>query len=178
MTKISYASLKLKINTDVKKISFNDSDIEVLQYLPIEEKISLISIVLQNAYEDNIYNPIKLEMLFHLYLVFEYTNLTFTDKQKENLFKLYDIIKSSKLLDKILEAIPEEEYQMLFDYLEDIVKNKTKLNRSAVGLVQSFISDLPKQANAAMDIVNHFDKEKYQNVIDFAKAANGGRDIK
>ena len=27
------------------------------------------------------------------------------------------------------------------------------------------------------DIINNFDKEKYQNVLDFAKAANGGREI-
>ena len=67
--------------------------------------------------------------------------------------------------------------ETLFNLLEEMVKVKTKYNRSIVSLVQSLINDLPSQAQAAMDIVNSFDKEKFQEVINFAKAANGGREI-
>ena len=80
-------------------------------------------------------------------------------------------------MDDIIKAIPEHEYNMLYTYLEDEVKHRTKAKRSAIGLIQSIINDLPNQANAAMEIVNNFDKTKYQEVINFAKAANGGRDI-
>ena len=58
-----------------------------------------------------------------------------------------------------------------------MVEVKTKYNRSVVSLVQSLIHDLPSQAQAAMDIVNNFDKDKFQEVVNFAKAANGGREI-
>ena len=44
-------------------------------------------------------------------------------------------------------------------------------------MLQSVIQDLPKNAQMAADIVNNFDKSKYQAVVDFATAANGGRNI-
>lgn len=177
MEKITYASLKLKTKTDVQSFDFEGNKIEVLQYLPFEDKYSLIMITLQNAYEEGIYNPLKLDMYFHLYLVYLYSNITFTNKQKENELKLYDTLKSNGILDKILENIPESEYTTLFEYLDEVVKTKTKFNRSVVSLIGNLINDLPTQAKAAMDIVNNFDQEKFQSVIDFAKAANGGRDI-
>ena len=112
MAKVSYANLKLKVNTDIKKIE--GTEIEVLQYLPIEEKYSFINIVLQQSKVDGIYNPMLLDMFFHLYLVYLYTNLSFTDKQKEDEFKIYDSLKSNGLLDKILEVIPDDEYNELY----------------------------------------------------------------
>lgn len=177
MAKVSYASLKLKVNEETTKINFKDTEIEVLNYLPIDDKYGLISIALQKAQEENVYSPVLLDMFFHLYLVYLYTNITFTEKQKEDEAKLYDVLKSNGLMDEIIKAIPENEYSMLYTYLEEEVKHRTKAKRSAVGLIQSIINDLPSQAQAAMDIVNNFDKEKFQNVVDFAKAANGGRDI-
>lgn len=177
MAKVSYASLKLKTKTDVKTFDYEGSTIEVLQYLPFEDKYSLIMITLQNALEEGIYNPLRLDMYFHLFLVYSYTNITFTDKQRENEFKLYDALKSNGLLDSVLSNIPESEYTTLFDLLNEMVEVKTKYNRSVVSLVQSLIHDLPSQAQAAMDIVNNFDKDKFQEVVNFAKAANGGREI-
>lgn len=177
MSKIKYTNLKLKTNTDSIEIKYNDQIIEVLKYLPIEEKSSLINIVLQQSLVDNVYRPILMDMYFHLYLVYLYTNISITDKQKQDDFKIYNTFKSSGLMDMIIEAIPEEEYQMLYKYLIEESETRTKNNQSLVGLIQSLINDLPAQAQAVSDIVNNFDKEKYQNVIDFAKAANGGRDI-
>lgn len=178
MAKVSFTNLKLKINTDVTNFDFNGNNIEVLNYLPVDDKYSLISIALQNAEENGIFNPLKLDMFFHLYLVFMYTNITFTEKQKENSSKLYDSLKSSGLLDKVLEAISESEYDILYTYLEELVVSREEKNKTIVSLLEKVITDLPAQAEAAMNIVNNFDPTKFQNVIDFAQAANGGRSLK
>ncbi|MBQ1716746.1 MAG: hypothetical protein II025_02495, partial [Ruminococcus sp.] len=61
-----------------------NSNIEVLKYLPIEDKYNLINITLQNAREGSIYNSLLLDVYFHLYIVIMYSNITFTEKQKEN----------------------------------------------------------------------------------------------
>ena len=34
MAKVSFTNLKLKMNKEIKEISFNNTKIEVLQYLP------------------------------------------------------------------------------------------------------------------------------------------------
>lgn len=177
MAKPTYASMKLKVDTKPTKITFNDTEIEVLQYLPINDKYDLIMITLQNAYEEGIYNPLKLDMYFHLYMIYMYTNINFTEKQKEDETKIYDTLTSNGLISEVLKYIPESEYQVLFTYMQEIIDEKMKYNTSASALLQSFINDLPTQAQAALDIVENFDPDKFQAVKDFAKAANGGRDI-
>lgn len=177
MAKPTYASMKLKVDTKPTKITFNDTEIEVLQYLPINDKYDLIMITLQNAYEEGIYNPLKLDMYFHLYMIYMYTNINFTEKQKEDETKIYDTLTSNGLISEVLKYIPESEYQVLFTYMQEIIDEKMKYSTSASALLQSFINDLPTQAQAALDIVENFDPDKFQAVKDFAKAANGGRDI-
>lgn len=178
MAKVTYASLKLKTNTDVISFDYNGNSIEVLQYLPIENKYDLVTVTAQNSLENGVYNPVKLDMFFHLYLVYMYSNITFTEKQRENETKLYDTLKSTGLMDEILKNIPEVEYNALLQHLEEYVKVMGKYNKTVVSLFKSLINDLPAQAEAAAKIVENFNPEKFKEVIDFAKAANGGRDIK
>ena len=177
MSKVSYANLKLKTKTDVLTFDFEGEQIEVLQYLPISDKYDLIMITLQKAKEGNIYNQLKLDMFFHLHLVYLYTNLSFTDKQKENEFKIYDTLQSNGFIDKMIEFIPNEEYENLFEMIEKQVKIEMKYSTTVASILDKFIDDLPKNAEAAMKIVDNFDPDKFQAVKDFAKAANGGRDI-
>jgi len=173
MAKVSYASLKLKIEDSVKKIE--GTEIEVLQYLPIEDKYDLIRITLQKSRFEGLNSPIILDMYFHLFIVYMYTNISFTDKQKENEYKIYDSLKSNGLLDKILEAIPENEYNDLITFLSEELELKERYDLSISGLISKVINDLPTNAEAAMKIVDGFDKEKFGNVIDFAKSINNGQ---
>ena len=154
MAKISYANLKLKVDKSVETFDFNENKIEVLKYLPIEDKRDLVEITLQKAEENGIYNPVLLDMYFHLHLVYMYTNF-----------------------DKFFEVLPEDEYENLMDYIEDIMEDTLTYKNTAGAVLQSVIQDLPSNAQAAADIVKSFDPNKYQAVIDFANAANGGRNI-
>jgi hypothetical protein len=177
MAKITYASLKLKTNTDVKTVDFNGNKIEVLQYLPITEKYDLVSIVLQETKEDNLYSPIRLDMLFHLFLIFSYTNITFTEKQKEDLPKLYDTLLSSGLLDIVLAAIPDEEYAVLNDYIEDYMTQDMEYNTTAAAMLKTALAEIPKHMGEATKIMNTFDASKLTEVINFAKQANANRNV-
>lgn len=175
--KISYANLKLKTDTTVNTFDFNGNQIEILKYLPIEDKYDLVMITLQKAKQNNIYNPIKLDMYFHLHLVYMYTNLTFTEKQKENEEKIYDTLKSNGFIDAMLDAIEGSEYDDLVTFMDELIEDEMKYSHSASAVLQSIIQDLPANAQAAAEIVNGFDREKYKEVIAFAQEANGGRPI-
>ena len=101
--KVSYANLKLKTQDNVKTFKFQDNEIEVLQYLPIEDKCALVNIILQNTQQESgLYDHIRVDMYFHLYLVYMYRNLNFTEKQKENEDKIYDALTSNGLMDLII----------------------------------------------------------------------------
>jgi hypothetical protein len=175
--KVSYANLKLKVDESVNTFDFNGQTIEVLKYLPIDDKYSLVNITLQKSFENGIYNAIKVDTFFHLHLVYMYTNLSFTDKQKENEMKLYDTLKSNGFIDKMLETIEESEYDFLYESINEIISDTMNYKNTAGAVLQSLINDLPKSAAAAAEIVESFDKDKYQEVIKFAEAANGGRAV-
>lgn len=177
MGKVSYTNLKLQINTDVKICDFKNQKIEVLQYASIKDKYDLVMIALQKSLEDGIYNPIKIDTYFHLGLVYVYSNLNITDKQREDEFKLYDTLASNGLIDEIINLIPEEEYTTLQNYMDELIKYSMKYKNTAVSLFRSIIDDLPKNAQAAKEIVDNFDKDNFKEVIEFARAANGNRPI-
>lgn len=176
MAKVTYSSLKLKTKEEIKKIE--DTDIEIIQYLPIQDKIDLIDITLQKAKEERLYNPIKVDMFFHLNLIYLYTNITFTDKQREDEYKLYDTLQSNGIINQVIAAMDENEYNGLLNMINEKIENELRYNTTAAAIISKIIDDLPKNAEAAQQIVENFDKDKYQAVVDFAKAANGGRDIK
>ena len=99
------------------------------------------------------------------------------NKQKEDELRLFDLIKGNGLLDAILEAMNEDEYNYLIDMCDQIKEEILEYGNSAGSVIRSFIRDLPKNAEAAKDIVENFDPNQYQAVIDFANAANGGKVI-
>lgn len=177
MSKIAYSTLKLKVDNTVNTFDFEGKKIEVLKYLKIEDKYDLIMITLQKAEENGIYNPLKLDIYFHLHLVYMYTNLSFTDKQKEDELKLYDCLKSSGFIYQFMNALDDDEYNYLFEMMQDTVNDYMNYRNTAGAVLQSIIQDLPRNAQAAADIVDSFDKEKFRAVVDFAEAANGGRPI-
>ena len=177
MAKVSYASLKLKTNTDTTTVDFNGSKIEILKYLPIEEKYDLISITLQKSLEDALYNPLKVDMYFHLHLIYMYTNLSFTDKQREDESKLYDTLSSNGLIDLILENIDELEYEILSTYLEESIEQDLEYKTTVAYLLNSIIGDMPRKIEGIQRMMDEIDQEKFTNAINFAKALNGGREI-
>ena len=170
MAKTTYASLKLKTDTSVKEIEFNGSKIEILQYLPIDDKYSLVNITLQKSKDGSIYHPLKKDMYFHLNLVYLYTNLSFTDKQREDESKLYDTLQSSGLLDLILENIPEEEYKILYSFIEEYERDILNYQNTIAGIIANLIESLPARAEEMQKIVDNFNPENFQEVLNFARA--------
>ena len=177
MSKVSYLNLKLKTDTSTETIDWNNNSIEIKQYLPIEEKYNLIMVTLQEAKESNIYNPLKIDLFFHLNLVYMYTNINFTEKQKEDASKLYDNWMSSGLLAQIISKIPTEEYDMLYTYLENVKNDLDKYGQSFKAILDAIINELPEKASEAMKILESFNPEDYKSVIAFAKASNNGNPV-
>ena len=175
--KVSYANMKLKVNAQVKTFKFGGQDIEVLQYLPARDKYDLLMITLQKSIQNGAYNDFKLNLYFELNLVYMYTNISFTEKQREDEFKLYDNLKSNGFFELFFKALNEEEYNELFAQL-NAIKEANMRNRTSVGaVIAKLIDDLPANAEAAAKIVDQFNPDQFKNVVDFARYANGGRDI-
>ena len=142
MAKVSFSKLGLKINTDVKTIIFNDQNIEVKQYLPVNEKLELISNVINySADENNFANPVKVSVFTTLEIMYNYTNINFTDKVKEDPVKLYDMLISSGLVKEVINTIPEEEYNEVLCGISDSIEAVYSYRHSALGIMDSISTD-------------------------------------
>ena len=142
MAKVSFTKLGLKVNQAVNKIVINEQEIEVKQYLPINDRLALISEVLNDAYDGANYpNWIKIDMLTELAIVYAYTNIAFTDKQKEDVCKLYDLLKSTDVMKTIIDAIPVDEYVTIVDDIHVMAQAIYDQKNSAVGIVEAITND-------------------------------------
>ena len=142
MAKISFTKLGLKKNEEVAILHINDQDIEVKQYLPINEKLELISSVINSAADENNFsNPVKENVFLTLEILYHYTNINFTDKQKEDPVKLYDLVVSSGLVNKVTDLIPEEELDEVINGVAQSVKAIYTYRNSVLGILESISQD-------------------------------------
>ena len=142
MAKVSFIKLGLKKNEDVGILHINEQDIEVKQYLPINEKLELISSVINSAADENNFsNPVKENVFLTLEILYHYTNINFTDKQKEDPVKLYDLVVSSGLVNKVTDLIPEEELDEVINGVAQSVKAIYTYRNSVLGILESISQD-------------------------------------
>ena len=142
MAKVSFTKLGLKKNEEVGILHINEQDIEVKQYLPINEKLELISSVINSAADENNFsNPVKENLFLTLEILYYYTNINFTDKQKEDPVKLYDLVVSSGLVNKVTDLIPEEELDEVINGVAQSVKAIYTYRNSVLGILESISKD-------------------------------------
>lgn len=142
MAKVSFTKFGLKANQQVKCIDFNEQVVEVKQYLPVNDKLELISNVINSAHDDNNFaNPVKVSVFTTLEILYAYTNINFTDKQKEDPNKLYDLVISSGLVAEIIRAIPEEEYNEILCGVSDSIEAVYNYRNSVMGILEIISSD-------------------------------------
>lgn len=157
MAKIGFTKLSLKRKNEVKTITINNNQIEIKQYLPVNEKLDLIARVINGAHDQNNFpNPIKIEVIGTLEMIMAYTNISFTEKQKEDIPKLYDLLEENGVIKDIISQIPEDEYNFIIDGINKTVDAVYAYNNSVLGILESVSQDYSN-----LD----FDIEKIQQAI-------------
>ena len=142
MAKIGFTKLGLKPNNKIVNIEFNEQIIEVKQYLPVEEKLELITNVLELSHDSNNFsNPIKVQVYTALEMIDKYTNISFTEKQKENPTKLYDLLNGNGLLEKIIDVVPQIEYDELIHGIYDTIDAVYSYQNSVLGILDTISQD-------------------------------------
>lgn len=173
-----FKELNLTYNDIPKTITINDIQVKVKQYIPVEDKIDLIQTALQKSEENGIYNDIKLDIHFHLNIVYLYTDIEFEQDDFEDEMLIYNRLAINNVFDKVIGKMDEDEYNSLYNFLQIAKKDNLEYKNSAAAVLRRMVQDLPKNAEAAREIVDSFDRTQYQDLLDFTVAANGGRNIK
>ena len=142
MPKIGFTKLGLKPNNEIQTIEFNEQTIEVKQYIPVEEKLELITNVLELSHDSNNFsNPVKVSVYTTLEIIEKYTNVNFTEKQKENPTKLYDLLVGNEFAAAVIKAIPEPEYNEILTGIKQTIKSVYKYQNSILGILDTISQD-------------------------------------
>lgn len=143
MAKVAFTKLGLKRKDEVKTVNINNNVIEVKQYLPINDKLALISRVINLSHDssNNFANPVQVEVIGTIEIIAAYTNLSFTEKQKEDYAKLYDLLEENGITKDLISAIPEDEYAFLIDGINDSVEAVYKYQDSILGILEAISQD-------------------------------------
>lgn len=143
MAKVPFSKIKCKINTDEIPVQVGEETIAVKQYLPVQEKLALIGRVIEQAHDQdqNFANPLKVAVFEYLEVIYAYTDISFTAKQKENPAKLYDQLRSSGVLSLIWSNIPENERDDITYGINETIEAYYKYRNSVFGILDTINQD-------------------------------------
>lgn len=142
MAKVSFAKLGLKVNQDVNIVEYNEQTIEVKQYLPLADKLVMMTDIVNNSIDDNgYYNPVRLDVYMTLGLIETYSNINITPKMKEDPFKLYDLFLSSGFADIVLNAMDPTELNTVRKDIMRTMENIYNYRNSLAGVINMVVSD-------------------------------------
>lgn len=145
-TKVTFNKLNLSKDAmkEVKTVNINGMEIEIKQYLPINDKLALMSNVLNHMIlseqSSGIHhsNPMEEEVVQVIEVINAYTNINFTEKQLgEDLAKTYDLLESNGVIDEIINNIPSEEYEFLSTGMDETLKAHYQYQNSIYGILDA-----------------------------------------
>ena len=187
--------VKKILGDNVKVVNFHGIDIEVKQYLPMQDKIDLVGTAYVSGVDigDDLetVDSCKVNILFKLLLVNAYTNIKFNNNLRN-----YDLLLESGLYEVVYDNIPKDElfglHDMLFDVVEDgkreieqrnsipfIIKgfvNKIVAFFSDEKKLNKFIKKMDKVVARAKKEIDNFEPDKLEFVKEFM-AVNSGKSI-
>ena len=150
-TKISFNDLLTNKTIEDKVIKINDKDIVVKQYLPVNQKLELITNIL-SILSENVYsfcNTIQMEVLYNIYMIKYYTNIEIADDASPA--DVLDTLIKEDILDAIMRAIPGKEKIIVHNGMEDIIEAAYKYRNSALGIFETISQDY---SNLNLDTTN------------------------
>ena len=155
MAKVAFSKLGLTKNTQVGSFEWNEQTIEVKAYLPIQEKLDLITTVINNCQdENNFINEGKMSLFMNLEMVYRYTNISFTEKQKSDPTKLYDLLAGSGFFEDMFAVMPQSEYKCIITWLSNTVKSFYDYRNSVYGILDAIKTDYSDTNLSIQDILS------------------------
>lgn len=142
MAKIAYTKLALAPNKDIKSFDYNGQTVDVIQYMPLEKKLDILTEIINNSGDDKgFYNKAKIEFNIILECIFAYTNITFTEKQKADRMKLYDALVGSGFWNHVKLVLPEDEYEWYNRMTYFTIDKIYEYRNSVYGILDAMATD-------------------------------------
>lgn len=143
MKEIAFSELGIQPHIEVNTIKFNDKEIEVCDYIPIEEKTKFLQFVINGALDEmtGTFSPLRVEVYYAIAICRWYAGVIFTEEDMKNIAMVYDALDTNGFVTAVVEAIPNEEIEYLNSLVKETIDDIARYNTSAAGIIQSMSSD-------------------------------------
>lgn len=158
MAKVPFSKLGIKPNFEIVEKVFTNAKGENITYevnkvIPFETKVEMVSSIINNSVDENgFYNPMRVKMYMTLAIVEYYTNFSFTEKMKEDPFKLYDTIVSNGIVANVIDGIDDVEWEDIQDNVWSTIKNIYDYKNSMAGILEMVSTDYSNMSLDATSI--------------------------
>ena len=142
--KITFGELKKEQPLKIKVVKINDKEIEIKQYLSINEKLKLITAVLQQVAQNEypFANPVQMDVYTTLEIVYAYApGIEFSEEEKADPASLYDELEKQEIPNMIISAIPKAEYEFVIEGIEKTVSAYYAYRNSVKGIIEDVTTD-------------------------------------
>lgn len=170
MAKLAFTKISKVKSLPTQSYSFGGETIEVEQYLPLNDKITLIENVIELAGDEvGFFNIVKLEAYYRIYMIKNYTNITFTEKQMEDITKLYDLIELNGVWKAVESMIPEKERTYIWNNILELAQRITDYNNSVLGILKTIQTSSVATEDNIMNLLNQLqENENFKLVKELA----------
>lgn len=157
-----------KIENNIKIIKIAEGKIiKVIKYLPCDQKMGFVMDVLNRCVEDGRILPVAVDIVTYMNFVTYYTDLEIDYDNDMSVFEAYDILEQTGLLKRILENIPQDELDVMFEYIGESISNAVKRDNSiggGLGEISQMVADttVPELTEAIKEVG---DKEAESNIL-------------
>ena len=158
MAKVSLNKLIPIKSVEAVNITIGENEIIIEQYLPMADKAALVERVLNTVLDETGYvNPMRLEVIFNIEVIKTYTNISITDKMMENPAKVYDMLILNDILSQVLSNIPKDEYEDLFNYVDEAACHTVNYLNSFAGMMKTITENYDTTKMNVEDIMKTLD---------------------
>jgi hypothetical protein len=125
-----FKDFELQIKIDTVEIEINGQKVNVKQYLPVEKKAGIVNLAVSGTVVDAIVNEIMMDAFLHVFIIEHYTDIDFSDGEFYDVLENFDKMSSNGIINKIIDAIPLEEYEYILSMADSAKNNLNEFNRS------------------------------------------------
>lgn len=163
-----YKEIDTKYKKTFKTITWREKEIKISDYLPIDKKIMLIQSAIKESKIDGIIHPLLLKQNYELELIFNYTDIIFSEKDLSDLSSLYDSLTCCGLMNEIIKNINGKEIILLKEMLNDTKNAYSKYISSAAGMLDILLESLSTRIPALQESLSNLSPETLMQLGEIA----------
>ena len=145
-----------------KEVTIGKLTFKVKPYLSVEDQTQIMQLAVQEAWEDDHVNDIKMEAYGDIFAIMYCTNIEFTDEEKADPIKIYDNLQNAGLLEKIKVFLPN-----YWDY--NYVHGLVDARAGFIGWLNRFSEQLPEYVEQLQNELKNIPPEVLEKISNQTK---------